>query len=514
MSNVVFKPHPGAQTEFMSFDGRYCLYGGAAGPGKTSCLIYYPFRQIMIEEERFARGEIRSSVGRSIIFRRTMPELREIMDRCARDFPQFTSARWHEQTKTWTFPCGYKYMFGQMEETGDWGKYFGFEFTFIGMDELCTFTEEQHDQIDMRLRTTDPVLKPMLWLRAGTNPVGVGVEWVKRRYVDVAPPRKLVIRRIPIRVKQEDGSYKSEIVERHQKFIPGLITDNTSLDPVDYAATLSTHSVEVMRQLLEGDWTVVRGAWVGELWEPAIHVVEAFKVPNGYYRFRSGDYGFESKSSVQWWCVDFDGNMTCYRSLTVRKHTAEMLAYRIKEIEMQAGEWSIHKGMSLLSGPLDSACWAQTGVSGPSIAESMLNIGVSWSKSDKSQGRAAASNQFRTRLMRRCGHPTIKDKSGDPALIVPGIRWMKNRAVRGKHTFAGPIASIPVLQADPDDPDVPDTKGDDHDWDAAAYACMFRQLVPEKKDYILDPLDPDYLDDIAAAKQKGQSRGRLGYGMW
>lgn len=502
-----FRPHPGAQTEFMSFDGRYCLYGGAAGPGKTMCLIYYPFRQIMIEEERVARGEIRQSSGRSIIFRRTMPELREVMDRCARDFPQLPDPpKWHEQTKTWTFPCGYKYMVGQMEEAGDWSKYFGFEFSFIGFDELTTFVEEQHDQLDNRLRSTDPVLSKMLWMRSGTNPVGIGVEWVKRRYVDVAPPRTLVIRRVKVAVRQADGTIRRETVERQQKFIPGLLHDNPAMDPVEYAATLSTHSVEVMRQLLEGDWTVVRGAWVGELWDPAVHVIKPFKIPNGYFRFRSCDYGYDSKASVQWWAVDFDGNMTCYRSLTVRKHTAEMLAYRIKELEVAAGEWNTSKGCSLLSGPMDSSTWAVNGNSGPSIAEDFFRVGVFWTKSDKSNGRVSAANQFRQRLMRRTGHPTLKDKDGQPARIVPGIRWF--------NTCKGPVASIPILPKDEDDGDVPDTKADDHDWDSAAYACEYRPLVPERKDYLVDPLDPDYLDDIEAAKLKRGNRGRLGYGMW
>jgi len=517
---VIFKPWPGAQTEFMNFDGRYALFGGAAGPGKSKCLIYYPFRQIFIEDERKARGEIQSSVGRSIIFRRTMPELRELIDRTMREFPRFSGADWHEQTKTWTFPCGYKYMFGQMEEAKDWIKYYSFEFTFVGFDECTTFEEEQVNQLDMRLRTTDPVLKNLLWLRLATNPVGPGVEWVKKRYVDVAPPRRLVIRRIKVAEKDpETGKERQRVVERQQIYIPARLEDNPSLDAVEYSATLSSHSPEVRRQLLLGDWNVVQGAWVGDLWDPSVHVCKPFKIPNGWFRFRSGDFGTSSKSSIQWWAVDFDGNLVCYRSLTVTKHTSEMLGGLIREIEMEHGEWNVSKNQSLLNGPLDSACWNPTGVNGPSIADAMMAMGVVWSKSDKSAGRHAAADQFRTRLMRRTGHPTQKDpQTGRPALVVPGIRWLEGRAVRSprKYTFDGPIKSIPVLQADPDDPDVPDTRGDDHDWDSAAYACMFRFIVPEKKDYIRDPLDPDYIDDLEAERmKKRKSIGRMGRaGLW
>lgn len=518
MSTVIFKPHAGAQTEYMSFDGRYALYGGAAGPGKTSCLIYYPFRQMLVEDERISRGEIRQSVGRSIIFRRTMPELREIIDRCARDFPRLPNKPdWHEQTKTWTFPNGYKYMFGQMEDPDDWIKYYSFEFTCVCFDEATTFTEEQVNQLDTRLRTTDPVLKDVLWLRLATNPVGPGVEWIKRRYVDVAPPRTLVIRQIKVPTIDPDGTLRVAIAEREQIYIPGRVTDNPSLDYVEYAATLSSHSNEVKRQLLEGDWTVVQGAWVGELWEPSVHVIKKFKIPNGWFRFRSCDYGYSSKASVGWWCVDFDGNLTCYRSLTCTKQTAEQLANLIREIEIENREWNHEKKCSLLTGPLDSATWARTGVSAPSIAETMNSFGLNWVESDKSQGRHHAANQMRQRLMRRCGHPTVKDKDGKPALIVPGIRFMEGVAVRSprRYTFDGPIKSIPVLPADKDDPDVPNTNADDHDWDMVAYACAYRPLVPEKKDYVKDPLDPDYIDDLEAERLRRSQTGRLGMkGMW
>lgn len=517
MSDVIFKPWPGAQTEFMTFDGRYALFGGAAGPGKSKCLIYYPFRQILLEDERKERGEIGASVGRSIIFRRTMPELRELIDRSKREFPQFCDAAWHEQEKTWSFPCGYKYMFGQMEDPGDWIKYYSFEFTFVGFDEVTTFTEEQVDQLDMRLRTTDPVLKNLLWLRLATNPVGPGVEWVKRRYVDVAKPRQLVIRRLKVKEKTPEGVEQIKTVERQQIYIPARLEDNPALDATEYAATLSSHSPEVMRQLLLGDWNVIQGAWVGDLWDPQVHVCKKFKIPNGWYRFRSCDYGHSSKSSVGWWCVDFDGNLTCYRSLTVTQHTAEMLAHRIKEIEMDNGEWNLSKGCSLLGGPLDSACFSKDGHS-QSIASEFQKVGVFWSPTaNKSHNaRIAAANQFRQRLIRRCGHPTIKDtKTGKAALIVPGIRFMDGVAVRGAKTFPGPLKSIPVLPADKDDPDVPDTNADDHDYDMTSYACEYRPLVPEKKDYVRDPLDPDYIDDLELQRMRRGKAGRLGMrGMW
>ena len=494
----------------MNFTGRFAMIGGAAMGGKSECLRWYPFKQIVVEDARLARGEIGSSLGRSIIFRRTYPELRELIDRCRRDFHLVApGTEWNENAKTFTFPNGYKYMLGAMEDEKDYLKYYGFEFTFIGWDELTTFTEEQYDQMDTRLRSKDPVLSQMLWNRAGTNPVGAGVEWVKRRFVDIAPPNRTVLKKVKVEViDEETGQRRYEIKERKQIFIPAKVTDNKSVDAQEYAATLMTKGVHITRKLLHGDWDMVDGAWVGELWDPSVHVCKPFKIPRNWFKFRAGDYGYSwpGLSSIGWWAVDPDGNMVCYRSLTVCRHNSEMLGYRIKEIELENEDWDPYRG-SFLTGPLDSACWNQTGTIGPSIAETMLEIGVNWQKSTKD--RHAAAEQIRIRLARRTG----------PNLDVPGIRWFNTcwnyvRDNRGNKVKVGPVVTIPMLQADETDPDVPDTKGNDHDWDQTAYACMSRPLVPDRTDIDIDELDRIEEAEAKAAVNSSRRMGALRKAGW
>jgi hypothetical protein len=147
----------------------------------------------------------------------------------------------------------------------------------------------------------------------------------------------------------------------------------------------------------------------------------------------------------------------------------------------------------MLSGPLDNSCWSQTGTIGPTIAETMMLVGVNWFKSTKD--RHAAADQLRWRLMRRTGHPTIKDEKGNPALIVPGIRWFS--------TCKEPIRTIPALPCDKNDPEVPDTDSNDHNYDDTTYACMSRPLVPSNDN------TTDDFDDIQKARQKRTAR--LGY---
>jgi len=503
----------------MAYTGRYALYGGAAGPGKTSCLIYDPFRQILSETERVASGEITASVGRAGLFRRTMPQLREILRRVKTAFPLIDpGVQWKEQDKTFTFSCGYEYLFGQMEDKDDWMNYYGFEFTWLGFDELTTFTEEQYDQLDTRVRTSDPVLAKQLAVRAGTNPVGVGLEWVKRRFYDIAPPNTPVRVKVDVPVPTGD-TFVVKTVFRDQIFIPARLEDNPSVTYEDYAATLIDKSPAVRRALLNGDWSVSADAFFADLWDPGIHVCKPFKIPSGWYKFRSCDYGYAypGMASVQWWAVDPDGNMTCYRSYTCTGRNARQLAEDIQIIETDAGEWDTRGGSSTLTGPLDSSCWGDAGHVGPTIAETMMTSGVHWFKCTKD--RKGMADQMRIRLGSRKPHPTVKDEKGEPAWIVPGIRWFdtcvsKVRTPGGKRMKVGPILTIPVLSSDEDDPEKWDTKGNDHDADSAGYACMSRPIMGQEEKHDIPGLSREaklWGDDELAPRR---ARGRLGYGGW
>jgi len=490
----------------MQWDGYYGLYAGAAGPGKTELLRWMPWQQIASETERIQRGEIKFSVGRSIIFRRTFPELRELMDRCTRDFEQIDpGAKWNHETKTWVMSCGYRYMFGAMEHEDDWSKYYGFEFTFVGFDELTMFTEEQFDQLDTRLRSRDPVLHAQRCIRAGTNPVGVGLEWVRRRFVEAGPPGTPIVVEIPVTIKNQDGTQRRVVEKRSQLYIPAKLEDNPTIDYASYAATLTNKSSTTKRQLLDGDWYAAAGSCFGELWDQQIHVCKPFKIPSGWTKFRSGDYGYSypGMSSILWWAVDTDGNLICYRSMTVHGLNPYELGQAIRQREMEAGEWDMHRDCSKLAGPLDSSCWSSDGR--PAIVTDMLDMGVFWEKCTKAPEHEAS--QFRTRLARRTKHPTTK------GVLVPGIRffetcWNHVKGPKGKKIRVGPIVTIPVLPADENNPDVWKSKGtSDHDMDAVGYACLYLPAIPA-----LDEKPEQFDDDDYGERKRRVAGGSSAWG--
>ena len=77
------------------------MYGGAAGGGKSYAMIVDPLR--------YAHRK----AHRALILRRSMPELREMIDKSRELYPQaFPGAKFREVEKLWNFPSGAKIEFG------------------------------------------------------------------------------------------------------------------------------------------------------------------------------------------------------------------------------------------------------------------------------------------------------------------------------------------------------------------------------------------------------------------
>ena len=100
---------------------------------------------------------------------------------------------------------------------------------------------------------------------------------------------------------------------------------------------------------------------------------------------------------------------------------------------------------------LDSSCWNRTGM-GPSIAESMMRVGVRWTPSD------------RNRLM---GKMEIHRRLADnPLTKLPRIRIFNTCTNTIRQ-----LAAIPLSKTNSEDVD---TKAEDHAYDALRYMVMTR----------------------------------------
>ncbi len=420
-NNVIFKPNNGPQTDFLAAPEKDVLYGGAAGGGKSYAMLIDPLR--------FAHR----SAHRALILRRSMPELRELIDKSRELYPKaFPGCKYKEVEKLWNFPSGAKVEFGFLERDADVYRYQGQAYSWIGFDEITHLpTEFGWNYLASRLRTTDPEIVP--YMRCTANPGGVGATWVKKRYIDPYPPNESFV--------GEDNLTR--------KFIPARLDDNPYLAKDGrYEEMLKALPPTQRRQLLEGNWDVNEGAAFTEF-EVDKHVVTPFEIPISWERIKGIDYGYASESSCIWGAVDpSDGTLIIYRELYQKGLTGVDLGERITQMEL-SDPYSVQ-------GVLDTAAWARTGTTGPTVGESLVRAGHKLRRADKNriQGKIQIHEYLK---VQQSGRPRLQILNTCPNLIRE-------------------LQSIPLDRSNPEDVD---THAPDHAYDALRYLIMSRPRIQD-----------------------------------
>lgn len=499
---VLFSPWDGPQKRFWDTRARYALVAGSGFTGKSDMLRWYPFQQMAEDNERIAREEIETSTGHALYLRREMPMLREVMSRCKKDFKKVipdADKYWKATDKTYEFPNGYRYTFGHMENAEDWEKYQGWQLSCILWDELCTFTEKQFDMMDTWCRPAAGSNLSAI-MRAGANPIGEGRQWVKKRFAITKGKRVNEFEKtVTVEIEDEGGNRHKVTDRRSFAYYHILVTDNKSVDQAAYLASFEGKPASVVKALRDGDFDAATGDLVGYSWDDDVHVAKPFRFPSIRTRFSACHYSYAGSTAL-WFECDYDGNLTCYRDLHLKQHTAEMFAERMRELEEESGEWSRDKDrgskLTLVLGP--GSVWPKAGQRGPSVSETFRKAGFYVRAAD--DNLQSAADQIRARLLRRSAHPTIKDDRGKPALIVPGLRFFTS--------CFDALEQIPSMTADKNDPDVPDPKVEASAYRALCYACMSRPVPAERH----LPKDDDW---DTAEKPRTNRKSKTGMpGLW
>lgn len=489
---------------YHALDTEEALGAGAAGPGKTSVLLRDPIPQIQVEHTRCMNKrhphhlEWGRSTGWALHLRRTVKRLEQTIQRAHRLFPTIDSqVRWDEQKNTFTFSSGYKFQFGHCKDPNSWMDYYGNEYSHIAFDELVEFDEEQYDQIKSRKRSADPVLSMMLKVRAMSNPVTrrdaadgfflKDPQWVRRYFVDPAPEGKTILKQ---KVRLDDGT----IVERRRIYLPAKLSDNPNKSFVlQYEAELQAQKPHIRAALLRGDWYATPDSFYGEWWDRRIHVCDPFNIPSDWPKFRSMDWGFKAPGCVLWWAMDPDGNLICTKEYTFQGKNADEVAKEIRAIETAMGLWQGKR--SRIFGPADTQLWEERGDSGMTKAASMARLGVLWHRAQKSARAGSGRQGNAEKLIGR-----LKDHKNKTT--TPGIVFFKS--------CRNCIRTIPGIQTDQRDTELPLDGGEDHWHDAVLYACAHASkgragLATIKR-------KADKFDDDEEDRPIKENRGRYGYG--
>lgn len=508
--NVVFAPFLGQQEKFFQRRERFVLYGGAGGGGKTQCGLIKFGQQLAVEARRAAaarkEGRKFQSVAWGGYFRRVAPNFKQAVQRSRAYFEAIDPAAYfHENDRAWYFPsCGNAvFSFCTMEHPDDRYKFKSHEFTYIFVDELTEFLEEQIDYLDTRLRTTDTYLEPYVQFCAGTNPDGVGLLWVRDKFIEVAPPETVV----RIETKLRDG----RVMSYDQIYIPAKLDDNPLLMASgQYEASLSNKRPEVREAILNGNWYYgMSGTFLQNIWNPRIHVVENHDIPAHVRIFRVADWGIGHASSIGYVYEDKDGGFTVFAHIRTQGLTVPKVCEKMKAIEREYDLWDEEaecSGLNFQRNPLDSSCFGtgQGLIGARTIAKDFVECGFRWTKAKKGPGsRKQGASQIILRLSTMI--PAAFEGASDPTERErPMLRFMQR--------CASPIKRLPALRTDPDDPDdVDKDAGDDDDWDMCQYMCLQTPVsMPASRD---DDWDDDD-NGNGGAPPAARKSGGLGDGPW
>lgn len=167
--DVIFKPNPGPQTDFLSASEQEVLYGGAAGGGKSYAMLADPVRYF------------NNPMSKMLLVRRSTEELRELISVSKHLYPQaIPGIKFLEREKTWIAPSGATLWLSYLDRDDDVSRYQGQAFNWIGFDELTQWpTPFAWNYMRSRLRTSKGSGLD-LYQRATSNPGGAGHSWVKK----------------------------------------------------------------------------------------------------------------------------------------------------------------------------------------------------------------------------------------------------------------------------------------------------------------------------------------------
>ena len=465
-NRVIWTPQP-KQVAFMRRPEYEVMYGGAAGGGKSDAVVMEALRQVHIPHYK------------ALILRKTFPQLLELIEKSRNYYPRaFPKAKYNGSDHAWTFPSGAKIIFGSMQHTKDRSRYQGQAYDLIIFDELTHFTWDEYSYMFSRNRANGPGTR--VYLRATTNPGGVGHGWVKDRFITPVPPLT------PIVGTYQVATPEGQLIELKRKriFVPASVFDNKILldnDP-NYLANLAMMPEAERNALLYGDWDSFTGQVFAEWKNDAAHykdrirthVIDGFLVPDSWRIYRGYDFGYAKPFSVGWFAIDHEGRMYHIRELygctdqpnTGVKWSPQETARKIKEIESTDPNMI---GRHII-GIADPSIYDES--RGESIAAMMEREGVYFQGGDNKRLPGKMEMHYRMQF----------DERGVPMFYVFS-------------TCRHFIRTVPSLVYSDTDPEDVDTKGEDHIYDMARYVAMENPIAPKPvKDRAAKAYNP--LDDI------------------
>lgn len=495
-NTIVWNPIPGSSQE-LALDSRaqHTLYTGARGPGKTDT-------QLMRFRKRVGQGY--GPFWRGVILDREYKNLDDLVLKSKRWFNAFgDGARFLAAGKDykWTWPTGEELLFRAAKDPEDYWDFHGQEFPFIGFNELAkyptgdlyemmksvnrsSYTPQRYGWIggyqagNMPLPTgPNGEIPPDIPLEffSTANPWGAGHAWVKRMFIDPAEYGELYTRVV-------EGVFNPQTQQREdvkitQVAIYGSYRENIYLDPVYVAQLEQIKDKNKRKAWLAGDWNIVAGGAIDDLWDETIHIIPRFKVPKNWKVDRALDWGSSTPFSVGWFAesngeevealngtklwfprgtiiqiAEFYGAEGGIGSNKGLRMSAANLGRKVLEYEAKMLEngWISKQP---IAGPADNQIDNNIDEGEETIKVKMEEVGCYWKRSNKNKG----SRENGLQLLRDRLEASV-NREGMGFYITDNCKVTK--------------ALLPTLPRDSDNPDDIDTEAEDHIWDMIRFRLL------------------------------------------
>lgn len=301
------------------------LYGGAAGGGKShlervesiALCLDIPGLQYYLFRRNFA-DLVKSYIEGPSGYRAMLS-------------PLISEGQADSVAKEIRFPNGSKIYLCHCQHEKDVFGFGSFEFHVLNIAEGGEFTPFMIKYLRSRVRISEEFLSKLpkryvlpkeYWrseakpeyklpkISITCNPIGPGKLELKRMFLEGRKPGQIW------RAPDDEGGML-------RQFIPAKLGDNPSLNPSEYASKLQgIGSKAYVDALLEGSWDSTIGAYFPEF-NPKIHVIKPFPIPDHWTRFAALDWGACGEGDpfcIGWFCVASENgakfsrdDVICYR---------------------------------------------------------------------------------------------------------------------------------------------------------------------------------------------------------
>lgn len=301
----------GAATELMKFRGSQIILSGPAGTGKSRACL-----------EKINLLNLLNPGARTLVVRKTLASLSST-----------GLVTWREKVVKeglengvlWFYggsseePAQYKYKNGSALVVGGMDKatkIMSSEYDAIYVQEATELTENDWEMLDTRLRNGRISFQQLM---ADCNP-DRPTHWLKQR--------------------ADRGA--SKMLSSEHKDNPVLYSDSGEVTEFgsSYIEKLQNLSGVRKLRLYNGIWAAADGLVYSEF-DPGIHLVDRFPIPESWDRYWTVDFGYTNPFVCQFWAEDPDGRLFMYREVyftrrTVARH-AETIAKIVMENPVQKG---------------------------------------------------------------------------------------------------------------------------------------------------------------------------------